>query len=188
MRFCPWILALVLAASACHRDEGAGPTAAPGDTGPAAVVRDICPVRVAGTSVAVTNTGTDVTMHFIATTSGVVEVRRRVERLAELRNIEPSIGGGDPPMADELEPRRPRGGPLARGIPHMVPSEARAEVASDGARLILTPNDPFEIDELLRYVRALGDRMRLGQCPNDFLMPEMPPEPALPSLDRDGAL
>lgn len=47
----------------------------------------------------------------------------------------------------------------------MVPSNARAEDVEGGARIVLTPKDPAELQTLRDHVRGHAERMAAGYCP-----------------------
>lgn len=131
----------------------------------------MCPMMVEGTTVVAEETEGGAALVF--TTSGDVdELRRRVERMAEMHNRRAMHGGtmgseaaGGSTEAEhhaEAEAEGPSG--QSRGM--MMPrGQARAEEIEGGARLVLTPHDPGELPALREHVGRMAEQMSARECP-----------------------
>jgi hypothetical protein len=100
-----------------------------------------CPVMVEDTSLATADTADGIALVFTTEKTNVTELQTRVERMAKMQTAM-----GDMPMM--------HGG--------MVPATASYEANPNGARLIFTPKDPAQLDQLRTHVREMTERMKKG--------------------------
>ena len=118
------------------------------ETTPAmAMGAESCPMQVAGTSVMPADIADGATLSFTST-GDAAELRRRVERMAEMHNHHHSGAGGM--MGDDAM---------------MPPSTASVDEIENGARLVLRPVDPAQTALIQAHVRTCADRMSHGECP-----------------------
>ena len=113
---------------------------------------EMCPEKVPGTTARAEDVDGGAALSF-TTTGDVAEVRRRVQRMAEMHNQHHGDGkssmGGSMGMMGEMMP----------------PSQARAEDVDGGARLILTPEKPADLAAVREKVHQHAAMMAGGQCP-----------------------
>ena len=150
---------LLLGLAGCAASNGErGPTAAnpaeaPGPRHGGGMMMDegMCPMAVEGTSVTVEHVEGGAALVF-TTTGDVADLRERVRGMAEMharRHSEGMMGHG--------------GG---HGGGMMMPAaEASAEDVPSGARLVLRPADPADLDVLRERVGMHAERMGAGECP-----------------------
>lgn len=105
-----------------------------------------CPMKLDGTSVAVADTATGVTVSITTKPENVIELRKRVEQMATMHSANP-----DHPSA-----------PMMQG--QMMPGTVKYEAIENGARLTLTPKDPAKLAEFRKQVRAHVEMMQKGEC------------------------
>jgi hypothetical protein len=123
-----------------------------------------CPMEVMGTTVRTADVPGAIAVDFV-TTGDVAEVRRRVARMAEMHNHRAESGAG--PMDGGMM----MGGAGGSGTMHggmtgmMPPSQARVEEFPDGARLVLTPTDPKDLDALREHASMHVMHTAHGGCP-----------------------
>lgn len=125
---------------------------------------ETCPAAVSGANVSVQEKDDGVAMTF--TTKGdVAELRKRVEAMAARINAHAGMGM----MGGGMGRMRGRGammgdaGAAYRGM--MPNARASVEPVDDGARLVLTSQDPADRDRLRAYVQHHEAMMHGGQCP-----------------------
>jgi hypothetical protein len=104
-----------------------------------------CPTRLEGTSVAVADTATGVTVTFTTKPENVAELRKRVEQMAAMHA--PVANGSD-----------------AMRMGQMMPGTVKYEAVDNGARLTLTPKDSSKLAEFRKQVRDHVERMAKGDC------------------------
>ena len=104
-----------------------------------------CPMSLQGTSVAVVDTATGVTVSFTTKPENIVELRKRVERMAVMHSGEASASPA-----------------MMQG--QMMPGTVKYEAIENGARLTLTPRDPAKLAEFRAQVRAHVEKMQKGEC------------------------
>jgi hypothetical protein len=103
-----------------------------------------CPMNLQGTSVAVADTATGVTVSITTKPENVAELRRRVEHMAAMHSTDhPSTA-------------------MTQG--QMMPGTVKYEGIENGARLTLTPKDPAKLAEFRKQVRLHAERMQKGEC------------------------
>jgi hypothetical protein len=114
---------------------------------------EMCPMRVEGTTVAVSDVEGGVALAFTTSTGDVAQVRERARRMAAMHDGRPGMGMGMMPAAT-----------------------ATVEDIDGGARITLVANDPAQEDALRQHVRMHAERMQGGECP----MMQQPAEPPAP--------
>ncbi len=131
--------------------------------GEMAMARDMCPMEVAGATVTPDDVEGGVALAFTTSGGDVAELRQRVWRMGAMHNQDHAPGG----MMME-------GGGMT--MPAATATVAHIE---GGARVVLRPNDPAQLDALRDHVRTHADQMARGECP---MMPPgghaMPPPSA----------
>lgn len=126
----------------------------------------MCPMKVPGTAVSVADTEGGVALVFTTSTGDVAELRRRVHQVAEMHNRHHSGGmmsGGMHDGGTGEHPMGRGGGMMSPGM--MIGSAATAEDVEGGARIVLAPKDPSQLDALRRHVHGHAERMSHGECP-----------------------
>ena len=120
-------------------------------------------------------------MYFTTIASYVDEVRRRTAALAATA-VQPPVAtpAADNRRSFELAPWE------VAALAGMVPSRATAEDIEEGSRLLLVPSNPADLEALRAYARAQGERMRLGDCPADFLKGRTKAASQPPSPEKQG--
>jgi hypothetical protein len=103
-----------------------------------------CPMNLQGTSVAVADTATGVTVSITTKPENVVELRKRVEQMAAMHSSQASTPS------------------MMQG--QMMPGTVKYEPIENGAKLTLTPKDPAKLAEFRKQVRAHVERMQKGEC------------------------
>lgn len=99
-------------------------------------------MRQPGVQVAYEDSADGAAMVFTAEGERVGEVQTRVTKMAEKHN--------------EPRPHRAQG---------HVPHSARADNVEKGARLVMTPADPSELEALRKHVREHVERIQRGEAP-----------------------
>jgi hypothetical protein len=103
-----------------------------------------CPMNLQGTTVAVADTATGVTLSITTKPENVVELRKRVEQMAAMHSGQAS------------SPAMMHG--------QMMPGTVKYEVIENGAKLTLTPKDSTKLAEFRTQVRAHVEKMQKGEC------------------------
>jgi hypothetical protein len=128
----------------------------------------MCPMEVKGTTAGAEDVDGGAAMVF-KTTGDVAELRQRVAHMAEMHNQHHGEGHG-PGMGMQ-------GGQAGAGGAEqsahagmmagmmMPPSTARAEDVDGGARLILAPKDPADLNKVRQHVQQHAQQMASGKCP-----------------------
>jgi hypothetical protein len=105
-----------------------------------------CPMKLEGTSVAVADTTTGVSLSFTTRPENVAELRRNLEQMATMHGTNADRPG------------------VAMMQGQTMPGAIKYEIIESGARLTLTPNDPGKLAELSKQVRAHVEMMQKGDC------------------------
>jgi len=105
-----------------------------------------CPIKIQGMSVAASDTPNGVALTFSTTAGDVVELRRRIERMALTYRIQ----------AD---------GRHLTMNPHFIPGTAEFKATRNGALLTLMPKDPARVEEFRAQVAEHAEIMRNAVCP-----------------------
>jgi hypothetical protein len=154
-------LVLALAGTACaHADpaatgSAANPAAASSTT--SAHPAGMCPMSVPETKVLAADTATGESLTFTTTSDQVSVLREKVRAMSEMHNRHQASGdvaqGGVGSM----------GGMMA-GMPMPPPSRTSVEDLHDGARIIMTPVDPADLQRLQATVRTRAEQMQQNGC------------------------
>jgi len=139
-----------------HRMMMSGDMPGAGNDGmPGRMMGGMCPMKVAGTSVAISYPDGGVALTFTTTSSSDRdELRRRVQRMAEMHERRGMMGHSS---------MRPHAGMMAdEPMPDATVSK---EDVDGGARLVFKPKDPAQLEALREHVRRGPQHMRDGTCP-----------------------
>lgn len=136
----------------------------------------MCPMRVEGTTARSEQVEGGAAVAF-TTTGEVAELRRRVARMAEMHNQHGGPGhrgqmgmhggqaaGGGPHAHGQPGAGEP-GAMMKGGMMTMPAATARSEEIEGGARIVLTPEDPADLDALREHVEHMASMMTSGECP-----------------------
>jgi hypothetical protein len=104
-----------------------------------------CPIKIQGMKVAASDTPNGVALTFSTGTGDVAELRRRIERMAEMYKMQSD--GRDL---------------MLNG--HFIPGTAEFEATRNGARLTLIPKDPARLEEFRAQVPEHAEMMRNAAC------------------------
>ena len=164
----------------------AKPAAEPQPGGMMAQMRDQCPMSAEGAQIEVSDTENGVALTFTATNGAVADLRARTRRMAEMYTLQGGhrgmrwhhMGGDDGRgMMGEDHGSGTMGGTgmghgpgvgMARGM--MPAATATVEDVEGGARILLVPMDPSQLEPLREHARMHCERMHDGECP--MLNPE----------------
>ena len=129
----------------------------------------VCPMAVPGTQLAVADTADGEAVTFTTSPDRAAELRGRVHAMADMHNRHHQAGmesmhGGMQHGGMMGGSKGPAGGGDA--MPMMPPpSRAAVEDVEGGARLVVTPNAPADLDRLRSTVRMHAEHMRqTGTC------------------------
>lgn len=165
------------AASGCmvgmvaHHADVPAPQADPGAM-PACVMQ-ACPMAVPGTTLSAADTADGEAVTFTTTPEGVADLRSRVHAMAEMHNRHHQGAGPDPSPGGMQQGGMmggghmgPSGGMHASMMP--PPSRAAVEDVAGGARLVVTPDDPAQLERLRTSLRERTRHMQdTGACGMD---------------------
>lgn len=123
-----------------------------------------CPIALPGTTARAEDVDGGAALAF-TTTGDVAELRRRVARMAEMRDEHHGEGHGAQKGMHAGEMHEFHGGKMHGGM-MMPPSTARSEDIEGGARLVFTPRDPADLAKLREHTRQHAEKMAsVHQCP-----------------------
>ncbi len=155
------VAAVATFGTGCASTRSAQPApAAPAATAPAAtapasehsMMGGMCPMQVPGTTVTAADVEGGVALSFTTSTGDVADLRQRVRRMAE--------------MHSQMHGRM-------HGQGGMMPAATTSvEDITGGARVILRPGDPAQLEALREHARMQAARTAQGECPM------MPPRPS----------
>lgn len=139
-------------------------TAAPAPAAPR--MAEICPMSIPGTKVSAADTATGEALTFTTTPDQADLLREKVHAMAEMHNRHHASGdaghGGMAGMGGMA------GGGMAGGemggMQMPPPSRATVEDLADGARILVTPNDPADLQVLQSTVRMHAEHMQKDGC------------------------
>jgi len=145
-------------------------TGAPG--GMEAMPIGACPMAVPGTQVAVAETRDGEAVTFTTSPDRAGDLRTRVHAMADMHNRHHQGGGGMEGMHGGMHhggtmDGGSMGSPVGGDAMAMMPPPSRASVedVEGGARIVVTPNDPGDLDRLRSAVRMHAEHMReSGTC------------------------
>jgi len=136
--------------------------AAPGQGG----MGGMCPMSVPGTQVSATDTATGEALTFTTTPDQASALREKVRAMADMHNRHHAAGdsghGGMGAMGGMMGGGMAGGGMGGMQMP--PPSRATVEDLPNGARIIVTPNDPADLQRLQSTVRMHADHMQQHGC------------------------
>jgi hypothetical protein len=165
-------LALALAGTACMHAGHAGmaATAQPPSAPPPSAAADqgsgmagMCPMAVPGTHLSPMDTATGEALTFTTTPDQVPALREKVHAMADMHNRHHASG--------DAGQHGGMGGMMGGGMEghmggmHMPPpSHAAVEDVPDGARIVVTPNDPADLQRLQSTIREHAQQMEQHGC------------------------
>lgn len=131
-----------------------------------------CPMAVPGTQLGVTDTRDGEAVTFTTSPDLAAELRSRVHAMADMHNSHHQGGGMEGMHGGMQHGGMMGGGSMGStgGRDAMMPPPSRAAVedVEGGARLVVTPNDPADLDRLRSTVRMHAEHMRqTGTCKMD---------------------
>ncbi len=116
----------------------------------------MCPMALEGTSVTAEDTSDGVALVF-TTTGDVENLRQRVTMMAEKHNAHAGdAGSGEKEACCACK---------ACAKAHMIAATARGENMEGGAKLIFTPTQATQLEDLRKNVREHAAAMTSGGCP-----------------------
>ncbi|MBS2027610.1 MAG: hypothetical protein JST54_06890 [Deltaproteobacteria bacterium] len=121
----------------------------------------ICPFAVPGTRVVTSKVEGGAALDFTTHKGGVAELRRRVAAVAERHNALHDLGG----TAVASRSNAPGHGVSGGEVPPMNSAKASVEDIDGGARVILTPQDPSQLQVLRQHVESRVALMYRQGCP-----------------------
>lgn len=154
-----------------HAATGATPrpsTAAPVQGG----MEGMCPTDVPGTRVSAEDTSTGEALTFTTTTDQLPALRERVHAMADMHNRHHAGGDGGHGRMGGMHGGMMGGDPGHGGMKGgdmgdmQMPPPSRADVEDlpDGARIVVTPNDPADLGLLQKTVRMHAEHMQRHGC------------------------
>ncbi len=154
------------ACMAGHTASSAGPSPSQAVNAPGemeGMPMSACPMAVPGTQLAVADTPEGEAVTFTTAPDRAAELRGRVHAMADMHNSHHQ-GGGMEGMHGGMQHGGMMGGGSmgSTGRDAMMPPPSRAAVedVEGGARLVVTPNDPADLERLRSTVRMHAERMR----------------------------
>ena len=167
--FAPVTIAVVAAAGCMAGHVAHAPAAAassqaqqsPGEMG--AMSMQNCPMVVPGTQVSAADTSNGESITFTTSPDHAADLRARVHAMADMHNRHHQ-GEGMEGMHGDMQH-----GQMMAGGEHMAmmppPSHAAVEDIEGGARIVVTPNDPADLERLRSAVGMHAEHMReSGTC------------------------
>jgi hypothetical protein len=121
----------------------------------ATMMDGICPMGVRGTTVAASDIDGGISLTFVTPTGDVSELRRRVRRMAQMHEA----GCGIISQRGTMMAGRSTSGSTSGS------ATASADDLDQGARLVLKPADPGQLDSFRQQVRLCVEHLKHGECP-----------------------
>lgn len=141
----------------------AQPTAASGAASPQ---QGACPMDVPGTQLAFAELPDGAAVTFTTTPDQADLLRGRVRAMADMHNTHhadaAATGNGGATMGGHMGMHHHMGDMSGMQMP--PPSRATVEDVPNGARLVVTPNDPADLAKLRSTVRAHAEEMQQHGC------------------------
>jgi hypothetical protein len=152
---------LAFAGTACMHAGHAASAAAtqPSTVAPAGGMAGVCPMSVPGTKLSAADTSTGEAITFTTTPDQATALREKVHAMADMHNRHHASGG-----ADQGGMKGMHGGGMMGDMEMPPPSRAVVEDLPDGARIIVTPNDPADLERLQKTVRMHAEHMQQHGC------------------------
>jgi len=143
-------------------------TAAPAQAGMAGMA-EMCPMSVPGTQVSAMDVATGEALTFTAAPENAAALREKVHGMADMHNRHHAAGEhGHGGMGHGGMGHGGMGGMSAMGgmggMQAPPPSRASVEDLPDGARILITPNDPVDLQLLRSAVRSHAEHMQRHGC------------------------
>ncbi len=165
---------LAFAGTACMHAGHAASAAAtqPSTVAPAGGMAGVCPMSVPGTKLSAADTSTGEAITFTTTPDQAAALREKVHAMADLHNRHHASGGADQGGMKGMHGGGMMGGHASHGgqdgmmgdMQMPPPSRAAVEDLPDGARIIVTPNDPADLERLQTTVRMHAEHMQQHGC------------------------
>lgn len=162
-------LALAFAATGCAHGGHAASTSAPAASSPAMApaptgggMKGMCPMSVPGTRLGAEDTTTGEALTFTTSPDQSSALREKVHAMADMHNRHHASGEGHSGMGGMMPGGMGAGGMSGMQMP--PPSHATVEDLPDGARILVTPNDPADLQRLQSIVRGHAEQMRQNGC------------------------
>lgn len=165
---------LAFAGTACmHAGHAVPVTAAqPSTAAPAGGMAGVCPMSVPGTKLSAADTPTGETLTFTTAPDQAAALRERVHAMADMHNRHHASGGAEHGGMGGMHGGGMMGGHASHGgrdgrmgdMQMPPPSRAVVEDLPDGARMIVTPNDPADLERLQETVRMHAEHMQQHGC------------------------
>jgi hypothetical protein len=121
----------------------------------------MCPMSVPGTRVAAEDTDAGVALAFTTSPDQAAALRERVHAMAEMHNRQHGGAAGD---HHGMHGAMGEGTGGMGGMERPPPAEARVEDVQAGARIVLTPRDPADLQQLRDTVRQHAAHMQAHGC------------------------
>ncbi len=155
--------------------------ATPPTSTPGAAPMEACPMAVPGAQVIASDTADGGALTFTAASGDVGELRRRVHAMAEMHGGHHAagagmehghggmghgggmMGGGMMMGGGAMEGGQGAGGHGSHAMA-MPPSRAAVEDVENGARVVVTPNDPADLEKLRSVTRMQAQYMQQHGC------------------------
>lgn len=157
---------VAFAGTACMHAGRAAPAAStqPATAAPAGGMAGMCPMSVPGTKVSAADTATGEALTFTTTPDQAAALREKVHAMADMHNRHHASGeAGHGGMGGGM-----MGGGMAGesmgGMQMPPPSRAVVEDLPEGARIVVTPNDPVDLQRLQSTVRSHAEHMQQDGC------------------------
>ena len=155
-----------------------GPMMAPPAPGAEAMPMGACPMAVPGTEVIASDTAAGEALTFKTASGDVAELRRRVHAMAEghdhaaadMEHGHGGMGHGAGMMGHGMMQGGSAGGGQGAGGGHgmhevaMPPSRTAVEDVEGGARIVVAPDDPADLERLRSAVRTRAQHMQQHGC------------------------
>lgn len=124
----------------------------------------MCPMSVPGTQVSAAETPSGEALTFTTTPDQAAALREKVHAMADMHNQHHAGGaaGHGGMMGGGMGGMGTGGG--AGGMQMPPPSRASVEDLPDGARIVVTPNDPADLQQLQSTVRGHAQEMQQHGC------------------------
>ena len=124
----------------------------------------MCPMTVPGTKVSAADTSTGETVTFTTTADQAAALREKVHAMADMHNQHHAAGDAGHGSMGGMAGMGGMHGSGMEGMQMPPPSRAAVEDLPDGARIVVTPNDPADMQRLQSTVRTHAEHMQQHGC------------------------
>lgn len=129
----------------------------------------MCPMSVPGTKISAADTATGEALTFTTSPDQAPVLREKVHAMADMHNRHHASGdAGHGGMGGMMGGGGRAGGGMAAGgmggMQMPPPSRAAVEDLPDGARILVTPKDPADLQRLQSSVRMHAEHMQQHGC------------------------